>query len=52
MILFKGQYKGDDTYNREIVEYLRDREDLDDEQLVEILEYLGFTVKDGIATWD
>ncbi len=52
LILFKGQYKGDDTYNREIVQYLISREDLEYEDVVGILEFLEFKVNDGYVTWD
>lgn len=52
LILFKREYNADDTYNKEIVEYLNGRSDLTYEERVTILKELGFTVKNGTAYWD
>lgn len=52
IILFKSQYPADDTYNREIVEYLNSRDDISYEEMAAILKELGFTVhSDGTVTW-
>ena len=52
IILFKSEYTADDTYNREIVEYLDSREDISWEEMKTILEELDFTVyDDGRITW-
>ncbi len=52
LILFKSQYKSDDTYNYEIVEYLNDRDDISRKEMETILTELGFTVHaDGRVTW-
>lgn len=52
IILYKSEYKGDDTYNAEIVDYLNNRDDISYEEMVTILHALGFTVKGDRATWD
>jgi hypothetical protein len=53
LILFKKEYPADDTYNREIIEYLDSREDISYEDMVAILKELGFHVdSDGTVTWD
>lgn len=53
LILFKSEYKADDTYNNEIIEYLNSREDISYEEMVTILKELGFNVSsDGYITWD
>ena len=52
IILYKSEYKADDTYNSEIVEYLNGREDISYEEMVTILTELGFTVKGDTVTWD
>ncbi len=53
IILYKSQYKGDDTYNYAIVEYLNSRDDLSYTDVETILTELGFTVyADGTITWD
>jgi hypothetical protein len=52
IILFKSQYEADDSYNREILEYLDSREDISYEQMVEILTELGFTVQGNNVYWD
>ena len=52
LILFKMEYNADDTYNREIIEYLNGREDISFEEEVTILKELGFTVTaDGTVRW-
>lgn len=52
IILFKQQYKSNDTYNEDIIDYLNSRDDLYYEDVVVILESLGFTVKsDGTVEW-
>ena len=52
MILFKTQYKSDDTYNRDIVKYLIGREDLSYDEKVTILKELGFEVDaEGNISW-
>lgn len=53
IILFKSQYKADDTYNHDIVEYLNSREDISYSEMVTILKELGFKVdSNGNVTWD
>ena len=53
IILFKSEYKADDTYNYEIIDYLNNRDDISYEEMEAILKELGFTVKaDGTVTWD
>ena len=52
IVLFKMQYKSDDTYNQEIVEYLNNREDLTYDERITIFTELGFTVKDDYVYWD
>ena len=52
IILFKSEYKADDTYNEEIIDYLNNRNDITYEEEVEILKGLGFTVEtDGTIRW-
>lgn len=52
IILFKMEYNADDTYNREIIEYLNGRSDISFEEEVTILRELGFTVTaDGTVRW-
>lgn len=52
IILFKNEYNADDTYNREIVEYLDSRDDISWEEMQTILKKLGFTVySDGRIEW-
>ena len=52
IILFKMEYNADDTYNREIIEYLNGRNDISFEEEVIILQELGFTVTaDGTVRW-
>ena len=52
IILFKSEYNSDDTYNREIIEYLNNREDLSYEDMETILKELGFKVdSNGNIRW-
>ena len=53
LILFKSEYKADDTYNYEIIEYLNNRQDVSYEDMVTILRELDFTVDaNGNVSWD
>ena len=53
LILYKSQYKNDDTYNYEIVEYLNSIDSFTYEDRVAVLKELGFTVLDnGTVQWD
>ena len=52
IILFKMQFKTDDTYNADIVNYLNNLETLTYDERVAIYTELGFTVKDGYVYWD
>ena len=53
MVLFKMEYPSDDTYNKELIEYLDSRADISYEDTVTILRELGFTVTDdGTVLWD
>ena len=52
IILFKNEYKADNTYNYEIIDYLNSREDISYEEMEAILKELGFTVlSDGTIRW-
>jgi hypothetical protein len=53
-ILFKTEYPKDDTYNYEIIDYLNGRDDISYDEMVTILEELGFIIgADGVTiTWD
>lgn len=53
IILYKTQYKSDNTYNVDILEYLNSRNDLTYEERVAILKELGFKISsDGKkASW-
>ena len=51
-ILFKSQYKSDDSMNMDIIEYLDSREDISYEEMVTILTELGFTVNGNNVYWD
>ena len=52
IILFKGEYPADDTYNYEIIDYLNSREDISYAEMETILKELGFTVRsDGTVQW-
>ena len=52
LLLFKSQYPSDDSYNREIIEYLDSRSDISYEEMVTILTSLGFRVNGNTVTWD
>ena len=52
IILYRSQYKTDNTYNYEIVDYLNGREDISYSTMVAILEELGFKVDGNSVTWD
>ena len=53
LILFKSEYKADDTYNYDIIDYLNNRQDISYEEMEIILKELGFTVlSDGRIFWD
>ena len=51
-ILFKSQYKADDSMNMDIIEYLDSREDIDYDEMVTILKELDFTVEGNNVYWD
>ena len=51
-ILFKSQYKADDSMNMDIIEYLDSREDIDYESMATILKELDFTVEGDNIYWD
>lgn len=52
MILYRSQYKSDDTYNAQIVEYLNERNDITRQDKITILTELGFKVlSDGTVKW-
>jgi hypothetical protein len=51
-ILFKSQYKSDDSMNMDIIEYLDSREDIDYDEMVTILKELDFTVEGNNVYWD
>lgn len=53
IILYKTQYPADDRYNKDIVEYLNERDDISYMQMVVILTELGMKVDaNGKVTWD
>jgi hypothetical protein len=52
IILFKSEYPADDSYKREIIEYLDSRSDISYEEMVTILTELGFKVNGNTVTWD
>ena len=51
-ILFKSQYKAEDSMNMDIIEYLDSREDIDYDEMVTILKELDFTVEGNNVYWD
>ena len=51
-ILFKSQYKAEDSMNMDIIEYLDSREDIDYEAMVTILKELDFIVEGNNVYWD
>ena len=53
IVLFKSQYPADNSYNRDIVEYLNSRDDITYSEMVTILRELEFTVlNDGTVQWE
>ena len=51
-LLFKSLYPADDTYNREIIQYMNSMKDLTAAEKKKILEKLDFKVnRDGTITW-
>ena len=53
IVLFKSEYPADDTYNKDIINYIESRADFTFEDKKTILTELGFTVyDDGRVTWD
>jgi hypothetical protein len=53
IILYKMQYPSDDRYNKDIVEYLNERDDISYMQMVVILGELGMKVDaNGKVTWN
>jgi hypothetical protein len=53
IILFKSEYKADDTYNYDIIDYLNSRDDISYKEMEAILIELGFTVDSkGNIYWD
>lgn len=53
LILFKSEFKSDDTYNMDIIDYLNSRKDISYKQMETILKELGFRVDaDGSIWWD
>ena len=51
-ILLKSEYPSDDTYNKDIVDYLNGRDDITFEEKKTILEELGATIDDkGYIRW-
>ena len=52
IILFRIQFPKDTTYNSDIVDYLNERDDITYDEMVYILEELGFAVfDDGTVKW-
>jgi hypothetical protein len=53
IVLFKSEYPADDTYNKDIINYIESRADFTFEDKRTILTELGFFVTDdGKVTWD
>ena len=53
LILFKNEYPADNTYNQQIIQYLKDNDDISSAEMKQILVGLGFTVTDnGKIYWD
>lgn len=52
IVLYRMQFKTDDTYNAEIVNYVNSLDYLTYEERVDIFTELGYTVKDGRVYWD
>ncbi|MBO5892580.1 MAG: hypothetical protein J6Q30_07735, partial [Oscillospiraceae bacterium] len=52
IILYKMRFPNDHRYNNDIIDYLNDREDISHDDMVFILEELGFVVfEDGRIKW-
>ena len=52
IIIFKSEYNADDTYNKDIVDYLNNRDDISGAEMKSILLELGFEVDDdGNIYW-
>ncbi len=52
IVLFRIQFPKDTTYNNDIVDYLNERDDITYDEMVYILEELGFAVfDDGTVKW-
>ena len=52
ILLFKNEYKSDDTYNYDIIEYLNSRKDITYKDMEAILKELGFHVdEEGNIYW-
>ena len=47
IILFKNEYPSDNTYNQQIIQYLRENDDISGKEMKQILIGLGFTVTDN-----
>ena len=47
LILFKNEYPADNTYNQQIIQYLKDNDDISSAEMKQILVGLGFTVTDN-----
>ena len=52
IVLYRMQFKTDDTYNAEIVNYVNSLDYLTYEERVDIFTELGYTVKGGSVYWD
>jgi hypothetical protein len=52
LILYKSEYPSDQTYNTAIVNYLNGRDDISYDEMVSILQGLGFTIKGDRITWN
>ena len=53
IILFKNEYPSDNTYNQQIIQYLRENDDISGKEMKQILLGLGFTVTDnGKIYWN
>ena len=51
IILYRGEYPSDNTYNSDILNYLNSRNDITYDQKVTILTELGFKVSGNNVTW-
>jgi hypothetical protein len=52
IILYQMQYKSDDTYKEDIIDYLNNRDDISREEMITILEELGAEVDSrGQISW-